>query len=343
MRAARLLAPWKDVVGGKPAIYHCVSRVVDRQFLFKKAEKEQFVHLMRLYARFCGVRILSSCVMSNHFHLLVEVPPGEGATMGDAEFLRRLGVLYSDGKVAQVRKELAEARTEGAEDRVAKIKERYTYRMGDLSEFMKTLKQRFTQWFNKRHRRKGTLWEERFKSVLVEDGNTARVMSAYIDLNPVRAGIVKDPKSYRWCSYAAALAGDEVALAGLVRVMEEYEECGTGVRRPMTGAKVLANYRVILFDDGEEVFRTAGDGALEVARKGMPAKAVKRVRESGGVLGRSQLLRHRVGTFVDGAVIGSKEFVDEVFVQGEEVLASRRTRGARPVTGSAVPLCSLRG
>ena len=58
---------------GKPAIYHCLSRVVDRQFLFKKAEKEQFVYFMRLYSRFCGVRILSYCVMSNHFHLLVEV------------------------------------------------------------------------------------------------------------------------------------------------------------------------------------------------------------------------------------------------------------------------------
>ena len=342
MRAARLLAPWKDDVDGKPAIYHCVSRVVGRQFLFKKAEKEQFVHFMRLYSRFCGVRILSHCVMSNHFHLQVEVPPGEGSRITDAEFFRRLSVLYSEGKVGQVKKELDEARQEDDEERVAEIKERYTYRMGDLSEFMKTLKQRFTQWFNKKHGRKGTLWEERFQSVLVEDGYTARVMSAYIDLNPVRAGIEQDPKDYRWSSYASALAGDEEALAGLARVMGEFEECATGVRRGQSVPKMLAAYRVILFEDGEESLREEGDGELKIARKGMSAKAVEKVRESGGVLGRSQLLRHRVETFVSGGILGSQGFVDEVFTQAKEVLASRRTKGAREVKGSAVPLCALR-
>ena len=57
---------------------------------------------------------------------------------------------------------------------------------------MKLLKQRFTQWFNRQRGRKGTLWEERFKSVLVEGtGEVLATMAAYIDLNPVRAGIVK--------------------------------------------------------------------------------------------------------------------------------------------------------
>ena len=342
MRAARLLAPWSEEVDGKPAIYHCLSRVVDRQFLFKKAEKEQFVYFMRLYSRFCGVRILSYCVMSNHFHLLVEVPPGEGSSMPDAEFLKRLGVLYSDWEVGQVKEELAEARKRRGDDRLEAIKERYTYRMGDLSEFMKTLKQRYTQWFNNKHGRRGTLWEERYKSVLVEDGYTARVMAAYIDLNPVRAGIVRDPKNYRWCSYASALAGDDEARAGLARVMGEFEECATGVRRPQSVAKLLAEYRVIMFEDGEEVFRESGDGTLEIARKGMSAKAVRKVRESGGVMARSQLLRHRVETFASGAIIGSEEFVSEVFTQARDSLASRRTRGARALKGSAVPICTLR-
>ena len=66
--------------------------------------------------------------------------------------------------------------------------------MWDVSAFMKLLKQRFTQWFNRRHRRKGTLWEERFKSVLVEGSHQVlATMAAYIDLNPVRARLVEDP------------------------------------------------------------------------------------------------------------------------------------------------------
>ncbi|MGE3312392.1 MAG: transposase, partial [Limisphaerales bacterium] len=62
-------------------------------------------------------------------------------------------------------------------------------RMYDVSAFMKLVKQRFTQWYNRRVGRKGTLWEDRFRSVLVEGAGDALVtMAAYIDLNPVRAG-----------------------------------------------------------------------------------------------------------------------------------------------------------
>ena len=87
------------------------------------------------------------------------------------------------------------------------LRESFFRRMWDLSQFMKSLKQCFTRWYNAAHDCSGTLWEERFKSVLVEDGHAAKVMAAYIDLNAVRAGIVEDPKDYRWCGYAEAVAG----------------------------------------------------------------------------------------------------------------------------------------
>jgi REP element-mobilizing transposase RayT len=73
--------------------------------------------------------------------------------------------------------------------------------MYDLSEFMKTLLQGFTRWFNRMHERSGTLWEERYKSVIVQSGDAARTIAAYIDLNPVRAGMVSEPAEYRWSSY----------------------------------------------------------------------------------------------------------------------------------------------
>ncbi len=56
------------------AVYHCISRVVDRRFIFGPGEKERFVALMREYEQFCGVQVLTYCLMSNHFHILVEVP-----------------------------------------------------------------------------------------------------------------------------------------------------------------------------------------------------------------------------------------------------------------------------
>lgn len=62
-------------------------------------------------------------------------------------------------------------------------------RFYDVSEFMKLLKQRYTQWHNRRHQRTGTLWEERFKSVLVEGaGHVLATMAAYIDFKP-RTGL----------------------------------------------------------------------------------------------------------------------------------------------------------
>ena len=68
------------------------------------------------------------------------------------------------------------------------IRRKLLARMSDVSEFMKTVKQRFSVWFNRNHRCYGTLWSNRFKFVLVEgSGNPLQIMAAYIDLNPVRA------------------------------------------------------------------------------------------------------------------------------------------------------------
>jgi len=69
--------------------------------------------------------------------------------------------------------------------------EQYREKCSNLSELIREIKQRFSKFYNKRHNRRGTLWGERFKSVIVEDGATLINCLAYIDLNPVRAGIVK--------------------------------------------------------------------------------------------------------------------------------------------------------
>jgi REP element-mobilizing transposase RayT len=139
-------------------------------------DKEQFRIYMRMMENFSGCRVLAYCVMCNHFHLLLEVTPRPKVPLTDEQLLKRLGGLYSKAFVATVAKELAEARqvvAQGAVDGeayVQRIHERFTYRMHDLSEFMKTLLQRFTRWHNKRTKRRGNLWEETFKSVIVEDG-----------------------------------------------------------------------------------------------------------------------------------------------------------------------------
>ena len=331
------MAPWKDSLT-KPAIYHCVSRVVDRRFVFDAAERERFRMFMRMYENFSGCRVLSYCIMSNHFHLLLEVPPMPVGGISDEVLLKRLSAIYKEAVVAAVAQEIAAARAAGDNAAVAGIHARYTYRMHHLSEFMKTLLQCFTRWFNRTHQRSGTLWEERYKSVIVESGIAARTMAAYIDLNPVRAGMVADPAEYRWSSYGEAVGGGtkgngKKAREGLVRACMSHQGAGFEAERWKEVARV---YRRTM---GLALGRRSGRAEVEtgMVRPQMNAAEALEAAENGTVLpdlGMAAMLRCRVRYFTDGAVIGSKEFVNEAFAAARERFSAKRKDGARRMRGS---------
>ena len=207
--------------------YHVVSRIVDRAFKLDDGEKEIFRTMMRKAEAFSGVRVLTYAIMSNHFHLLVVVP--ERGEVGGDELVRRMTVLYGREYVADRVRQWDEWRGNGAGYLIDREQDNIRKRMGDVSAFVKTLKQRYSMSYNSRHGRTGTLWEERFKSVLVENGESAKaVVAAYIDLNPVRAGLVSDPKDYRWSGYGEACGGSKLARDGLIEVHDSllYEQRG---------------------------------------------------------------------------------------------------------------------
>ena len=157
IRQARLKAPPDHPA----AYYHCVSRVVNREFVLGEEEKEMFVKLMRRWEKFCQLRVITFCVMSNHFHLLVEVTPRPAQAPGDEELLKHLGGIYGALTIKMLREQMDLLRQGGSEKALAELRETFLRRMWDISAFMKTLKQQFTQWFNGRHGRKGTLWAQR--------------------------------------------------------------------------------------------------------------------------------------------------------------------------------------
>ena len=334
MRQKRFISPSAEK---SSAIYHCVSRVVDGDFKFGPKEKDVFVRMMREYEAFCDVQVLAFCVMSNHFHVLLEVPPkqkGGAVAMTDEVFLAKIKAMYSPLHYMDVEQLLERLRKVGSDKAALELKAKYSCRMHDLSEFMKGLKQRFTQWFNGHHGRRGTLWEGRFKSVLVQDGYAARVMAAYIDLNPIRAAMVQKPEDYKWCSYGEAvrLKNNKQARAGLSRVL------GMSQRHTSKAEKsqaMLERYRMMLFSDGEEVFTDkpeAGEVNQRV-RKGFKRKEVKKVLASGGKLTFGETLRCRVRYFSDGMTVGSREFVDDLFKSSRERFSENRKTGARPMRG----------
>ena len=297
---------------GQANCYHVVSRVVDRRLVFGDEEKEFFRGLLRRQLAFSGLRCLAWCFMGNHFHLLLEVPDKEAALEGwsEEDFVRRLGSLGSEGYARAVRKQIEMWQDNGNEEGVAKAVAGVRARLFDLSAFMKEFKYKFSVWFNRRHGRKGTLWEERFKSVLVEGkGGTGGpdglggllAVAAYIDLNPVRAGIVDDPKDYRWCSYAEAVAGGKAAREGLAACV--------GAGRGAGWRAAARAYRLVVFGAGEAGAGGASADGVQKRRRGFSQKQIDKVIARGGRLSLPDLLRCRVRYFTDGVAIGSREFL----------------------------------
>lgn len=295
--------------------FHCVSRVVDRQYFFGATEREVFRGILRKVEAFSGVKVLTWTMLSNHFHVLVYVPDEEELTEG--EILRRVGKLYGAQRVREVKWQLEQ--WEGREFEAARREflAKYTRRMWNLSEFMKSLKQRFSVWFNRANNRRGTLWEERFRSVAVGGSwQAVLIVAAYIDLNCVRAGLASDPKDYRWCGYAEAVAGDRRARGGLARVLGEEGQS-------MHWSHAGAVYRSILF----------GSGAEGIARRGFSREQIRAELSRGGVLTREELLRCRVRYFTDGAVLGTRDFVNRFFEARREQFGPSRQSGARKMRG----------
>ncbi len=317
--------------------YHVMSRVSGGEMLLNSDGKEAFVRIMRRMERFAGVEVLTYAVMDNHFHLLVRVPErekllarfeGEG---GEERLLGHLSLLYSKAWIGTLRRELGDLRRRGMADEASALLERFKGRIGKLSSYVKELKERFSRWYNKQHGRKGTLWMDRYKSVLVEDGDALRTMACYIDLNPLRAGLVDDPKDYRWCGYGEAVGGSKRARRGLCRVMERpLDSWGQRSVKKNKGSLTAAQwYRCWLFEDGTE----------RPGRRGVTAETTRKVKEQGGKLSRTALLRSRVRYFSDGLAIGSRAFVDEAFKRQRQDFSPKRNNGARPIREA--PACGL--
>lgn len=281
-----------------------MSRIVDRQMLLGDREREVLRKMIWRVADFSEVEVLTYCIMNDHFHVLIKVPEKD-RPVSDAELLRRFKVLYPKPIKYQTASfaDLERALREGNE-RTAQVRQELLARMHDLSEFMKTLKQRFSIWYNRNHdRRLGTLWMDRFKSVLVQgEGNPLQTMATYIDLNPVRAGLVEDPKDYRWCGYAEALAGAKCAQRGLRIIWSCLTDSSPRLGESASVQSALAAHRSLIFGKGVSPW-------LHQGKRISRAAAEKVLNDQQGALPLPVVLRCRVRYFTDGLILGSREFV----------------------------------
>jgi hypothetical protein len=288
-----------------------MSRIVGGEFLLGEKEKEFFVRWMRRLSAFLQIEVLDYVVMSNHYHQLVRVPGV--IELSDDELLKQLKAYYGEESLETM---VFEEALQQGKEAVVPLRRRYLKRMGNISEFEKILKQGFSSWYNRRHNRRGTLWMERFKSVLVEDSREVRaIMASYIDLNPVRAEMVEDPRNYRHCGYGAAMGGDERCRRGIMAV--------TGIG---DWKKASAAYRLYLMERGQIQARSKKGAITRELR-------LETLRRE-GQLPIGELLRLRVRYFSDGLVLGSVLFVEEVFELHRSRFGEKRKSGSRPIRGT---------
>lgn len=290
---------------GVDGIYHCHSRAVDGKFIFGKREKDKFLEMMWRLADFLGIQVCGYTLMSNHYHQMVLVPGI--IELSNAELLDRLGAYYGSNSHHYRKFKAAMDRGDKSPDL---LRCKYMRHMGNLSEFKKRLKQGFSYWYNKRKNRKGVLWMDRFGSTITEDTpDAAMTMSGYVDLNPVRAGLVDDPKEYPYCGYAAALAGSQRCREGLKRLMKV--ECWD---------QAAARYRMFIMGKGHRI--VAGK------RGRISRELLLKTLDQQGQLSLQELLRLKVRYFTEGLAFGSEAFVENLFQHYHSYFGERRKSGA---------------
>ncbi len=265
-------------INGDVGYYHVISRTVGGEFLLGDVEKEKLLSIIKQFNSLYFVNIIGYCIMDNHFHLLVKTSSVEDI---DNEELKER--LFRHNK--NIPDEITESE-------ILKYKEKLT----DISEYVKSIKMTFSKWYNKRNNRKGYFWGDRFKSVLVESGESLLNMLAYIDLNPIRAGICSKPEEYRWCSFSDRLAksnDDFLSFEGTeIDRIEDYISFIYGV-----GKVERKSYQ------GTEKGKISEDSRPEIS-----------------------LWQHRIRYFSDTLVIGSKGFIEYAYKTFDDKITKKERK-----------------
>ncbi len=266
----------------RPMFYHVFNRVAGEpaDFPFGYREKEFFIRLLHKLNAFYSVKVVAYQTMSNHFHMVIHAPaepptPKEVCARYNAYHKGRRTLTPDDSRCAKI----------GA-------------RMRDISHYMQTLEQEFARWYNRtrKTRRRGHVWAERFKHTLLGSAHAVLECCKYLEMNPVRAGIARNPADWRFSSYGAW--------------------CGTG-HHPFE-----ANIKAVLlpFLAVDYPFETPDDLRAALKESFSSAKAEKsEARETEF----TTAIHRRVRYWADGLVIGSELFLLEMVSRSQGILRAR--------------------
>ena len=187
--------------------YHCVSRCVRRSWLYGYDEyagkdfshrKQWIIDRMSGLVAVFAIEVCAYAVMSNHYHLALFVDTKRAKDWSEREVVRRWTTLHKKPELVH---RYLETEVSLAEQDAAKvIIETWRQRLMNISSFMKLMNEYLARKANAEDKCTGRFWEGRFKCQALLDEAAILTAMAYVDLNPIRAGIASTPESSEFTS-----------------------------------------------------------------------------------------------------------------------------------------------
>jgi REP element-mobilizing transposase RayT len=266
-----------------------ISRTALDGYPLGEQEKSLLLTIIQQLSAVYFCEVLGFCLMGNHFHLLVTMRPEDEVSDKEVQtsFQRRYGDEYTlmPGQIPF-----------------------YRQKWTSLSEYVKEIKQGFTRVYNKKRCRKGTFWAERFKSVIVEKGETLINCLAYIDLNPIRAGLVDRPEEYHWSSLGYRFRSSRKdGFLSWNMGLKEYN-----VKSPKERLRL---YREFVY----------ARGGVDLGKG--------RILDAIALPENVERFIQRTRFFTDAGIMGSREFVRQGFELFRDIIRPKRERKPHRIQG----------
>jgi REP element-mobilizing transposase RayT len=265
---------------GETPYYHCIARCVRRAFLCGEDQYtgQDFSHRrgwlvdrLKLQASIFGIDICAYAIMSNHYHVVLRVDQARVQRWSDEEVIERWTRLFHGPLLVQ-RKLTGETLTAPQNSTVAEIAAQWRARLYDISWFMRCLNEHIARRANAEDECTGRFWEGRFKSRALLDEAALVSCMAYVDLNPVRAGMAKTLRGSDFTSVqerlkASALANTETGGVASNQSLSPFSDGGQCTRTSHTLPIRLDDYLALV---------TATGRCVRIDKRGvMPPDAVR--------------------------------------------------------------------
>lgn len=296
--------------------YHIISRTVLKSFLLGEIEKEIFFRIMKKLSRVYFVRVPTFSIMSNHFHLIVQMIPSD--EISEKELKKRFEIYYNEGVSKKYQRSFDISKA-------TRLRERFA----DISCFVQDLKQRFSRWYNKQNNGNGHIWSDRFKSVLLEEGRALLACMIYVDLNSVRAGIVDKPEDYRYSGLYQMLSGGRSGkwLDKEILISTILWEMGVenNKKEQISYKSILKYYQLLVYKSG----MIEKEGKAHILDKNAELVLKNELNTT--------LFLHKIRYFTDGVMLGSQAFCNAKYHKFRNYFKTKKERTGNLIFSSKKP------